>query len=164
MLTRCKVAAVLAIMHGRSVVSEWDWRRAGEVMAVSNRTRDWVVEQAKIAARAKVRDRAMARAKGEEFVSDHKLQRAKAAVLRWLQRDGELASNQLRSKLKADLRDHFGAAVAELAAEGGLLRFRWTAASAIALIPRYRVYPGYRVVLRSSARVYPRHRVYPMPR
>lgn len=118
MLTRCKVAAVLAIMHGRSVVSEWDWRRAGEVMAVSNRTRDWVVEQAKIAARAKVRDRAMARAKGEEFVSDHKLQRAKAAVLRWLQRDGELASNQLRSKLKADLRDHFGAAVAELAAEG----------------------------------------------
>ncbi|GJO16720.1 hypothetical protein NJB1507_05060 [Mycobacterium marinum] len=118
MLTRCKVAAVLAIMHGRSVVSEWDWQRSGDVMAVSNSTRDWIVDQAKIAARAKMRDRAMARAKGEEFVSDHKLQRAKSAVLRWLQRDGELASNQLRSKLKADLRDHFGAAVAELADEG----------------------------------------------
>ncbi|GAB4944515.1 hypothetical protein MAHJHV49_22940 [Mycobacterium avium subsp. hominissuis] len=118
MLTRLKVAALLAIMHGRSVVSEWDWQRSGDVMAVSHSTRDWIVEQAKIAARAKVRERAMARAKGEEFVSDHKLQRAKSAVLRWLQRDGELASNQLRSKLKADLRDHFGAAVAELAAEG----------------------------------------------
>lgn len=118
MLTRCKVAAVLAIMHGRSVVSEWDWQRSGDVMAVSNSTRDWIVDQAKIAARAKMRERAMARAKGEEFVSDHKLQRAKSAVLRWLQRDGELASNQLRSKLKADLRDHFGAAVAELADEG----------------------------------------------
>lgn len=118
MLTRCKVAALLAIMHHRSVVSETDWEMSATVMAVSDRTREWIVAEAMKADRAKIRDRAMARARGEEFVSDHKLQRAKSAVIRWLGRDTELAANQLRSKLKADLRDHFGAATAELVAEG----------------------------------------------
>lgn len=118
MLTRCKVAALLAIMHHRSVVSETDWEMSATVMAVSDRTREWIVTEAVKADRAKIRDRAMARARGEEFVSDHKLQRAKSAVIRWLGRDTELAANQLRSKLKADLRDHFGAATAELVAEG----------------------------------------------
>lgn len=117
MLTRCKVAALLAILHHRSVVSEWDWQLSAEVMAISDTTREWILNEAKKAERAKVRDRAMARARGEEFVSDHKLHRAKSAVIRWLSRDGELAANQLRSKLKADLRDHFGAAVAELVAD-----------------------------------------------
>lgn len=118
MLTRCKVAAVLAIMHHRSVVSDLDWQLSKQVMAISDRTRDWIVNEAKRAARAKVHDRALARARGDEFVSDHKLGRAKSAVVRWLGRDGEVAANQLRSKLKADLREHFGAAVAELAADG----------------------------------------------
>lgn len=117
MLTRCKVAALLAIMHQRSVVSQWDWDRSADVMAVSDHTREWIVSEAQRAARATIHDRAMARARGEEFVSEHKLQRAKSAVIRWLGRDTELAANQLRSKLKADLRDHFGAAIAELAAD-----------------------------------------------
>lgn len=118
LLTRLKVAATLAILHHRSAVCELDWELSGLVMAVSTQTRDWIVQQAKSAQRAKVRDRAMARAAGEQFISDHKLDRAKKAVLRWLERDGETAANQVRSKLKADLRDHFGAAIAELAAEG----------------------------------------------
>ncbi|AYE97910.1 hypothetical protein C0J29_27065 [Mycobacterium paragordonae] len=118
MLTRCKVAALLAIMHQRSVVSQTDWEMSATVMAVSDQTREWIVNEALKADRAKIRDRAMARARGEEFVSDHKLLRAKSAVIRWLGRDTELAANQLRSKLKADLRDHFGAATAELVAEG----------------------------------------------
>ncbi|MBI5339024.1 MAG: hypothetical protein HZB45_15190 [Mycolicibacterium rufum] len=124
MLTRCKVAAVLAIMHGRSVVSEWDWQRSADVMTVSDQTREWIVGEAQKAARAKVRQRAIARADGEEFVSDRKLQRAKSAVIRWLGRDQELAANQLRSKLKADLRDHFGAAVAELVAEAVIVEIQ----------------------------------------
>lgn len=124
LLTRLKVAATLAILHHRSAVSELDWELSGSVMAVSNRTRDWIVQQAKSAQRAKVRDRAIARAAGEQFISDHKLDRAKKAVLRWLERDGESAANQIRSKLKADLRDHFGAAIAELAAEGQIDEIR----------------------------------------
>ncbi|WP_225592944.1 hypothetical protein [Mycolicibacterium fortuitum] len=118
MLTRCKVAAVLAIMHHRTVVSDLDWQLSETVMAVSDRTRNWIVEQARHAARAKIRDRAMSRAAGEQFISDHKLDRAKKAILRWLDRDGQLARHDLRRKLKADLRDHFDPAIAELAAEG----------------------------------------------
>lgn len=118
LLARCKLAALLAIMHQRQNVTARDWELSGMAMQVSDDTRNAMLEYDRQAARSKLRERAMARARGEEFVSDHKLSRAKAAVLRWLQRDGELAANQLRSKLKADLRDHFGAAVAELAAEG----------------------------------------------
>lgn len=118
MLTRLKVAAVLAIMHHRTVVSDVDWRLSETVMAVSDRTRNWIVEQARHAARAKIRDQAMSRAAGEQFISDHKLDRAKKAILRWLERDGQLARHDLRRKLKADLRDHFDPAIAELAAEG----------------------------------------------
>ena len=40
MLTRCKVAALLAIMHHRSVVSEHDWALSAIVMAVSDSTRN----------------------------------------------------------------------------------------------------------------------------
>ncbi|BBX67818.1 hypothetical protein [Mycolicibacterium psychrotolerans] len=118
MLTKCKVAAVLAIMHHRSVVGELDWELAETVLSVSDSTRDWIVHAARTAEQAKIHSRAMARASGDEFVSDQKLGRAKAAVLRWLDRDGESAANDIRRKLKADLREHFGAAVAELAADG----------------------------------------------
>ncbi|WP_100465907.1 hypothetical protein [Mycobacteroides abscessus] len=123
-LTRAKVAATLAIMAHRTVVSELDWQLAGHVMDISNMTRDGLIEHARQAARAKVRERAMSRAAGEQFISDHKLDRAKKAVLRWLDRDGETAANQVRSKLKADLRDHFGAAVAELAADGQIVEIQ----------------------------------------
>ena len=118
MLTRLKVAAVLAILRHGMVVSELDWGLSAVVMAKSDETRSKVIEHAKQAARAKMRERAISRAFGEQFISDHKLERAKKAILRWLERDGQLARHDLRRKLKADLRDHFDPAVAELAAEG----------------------------------------------
>lgn len=117
LLTRCKVAAVLAIMHHRMVVSELDWQLSEQVMAVSDTTRNWILDEAKRAERAKVRERAIARAAGEQFIAEHKLERAKKAILRWLERDGQLARHDLRRKLKADLRDHFDPAIAELTAE-----------------------------------------------
>ncbi|WP_285034579.1 hypothetical protein [Mycolicibacterium sp. lyk4-40-TYG-92] len=118
MLTRLKVAAVLAILRHGMVVSELDWALSAVVMAKSDETRTKVIEHARQAARAKLRERAMSKAVGEQFISDHKLQRAKQAILRWLERDGQLARHDLRRKLKADLRDHFDPAIAELAAEG----------------------------------------------
>ena len=121
MLTRCKVAGVLAIMHGRSVVSALDWELSGVVMDESDRVREWLLTEARRAAKKKVRDRAISRAMGEEIIAERRLERAKAAVLRWLERDGELASRDLRPKLKADIRDQFTAALAELEAVGDIV-------------------------------------------
>lgn len=120
-LTRLKVAAALAILDHRMVVSAVDWELSEVIMAKSDATRAAVLEYDRQAARAKVRDRAMSRAAGEQFISDHKLERAKKAILRWLERDGQLARHDLRRKLKADLRDHFDPAVAELADIGQIV-------------------------------------------
>lgn len=123
MLTRCKVAAVLAIMHGRSVVSEWDWQRSGDVMAVSNSTRDWIVDQAKIAARAKMRDRAMARATGEDFYDASRLETVKRSIVRMLERDGEISEGDLRRRLgRKEKRDLFDQAIHLLEAEAVVSR------------------------------------------
>lgn len=118
-LTRCKVAAVLAIMHHRSVVSELDWQLAGHVMAVSDQTRSWIVEEAQKASRAKVRERALARAAGEEFYDASRLETVKRSLLRMLERDGEQAGGDLRRRLgKREKRELFDQAIGLLEAEG----------------------------------------------
>jgi hypothetical protein len=118
MLTRLKVAALLAVMHHRSVVCETDWKLSAEVMDVSDRTREWIVNEAKRADREKVRNRAIARAVGDEVYDSRLLDSVKRSVVRMLDRDGEQAGNELRSRLgKRDKRDLFDQAVAELAAE-----------------------------------------------
>ena len=119
MLTRLKVAAVIAIMHGRSVVSEWDWQRSAEVMAVSDSTRDWIVSEARRAARAKARERAMTRAAGEDFYDASRLETVKRSIMRMLERDGEQQGNVLRSRLgRKEKRELFDQAVALLEADG----------------------------------------------
>lgn len=123
MLTRCKVAAVLAVMHSRSVVSEWDWQRSADVMAVSDRTREWIVTEAKRAARAKVHDRAVLRAVGDAIYDDRVLEGVKRSIVRMLDRDGEQAGNELRSRLgKREKRDLFDQAVALLEQDGIVVR------------------------------------------
>ncbi|WP_307787120.1 hypothetical protein [Mycolicibacterium mengxianglii] len=119
LLTRCKVAAVLAIMHHRSVVSGLDWDLSQTVMAVSDSTRDWIVSEAERAARAKVRERAIARADGEEFYDASRLETVKRSIQRMLERDGEQAGNVLRSRLgKREKRELFDQAISLLEAEG----------------------------------------------
>ncbi|MGX7696376.1 hypothetical protein [Gordonia polyisoprenivorans] len=119
MLTRCKVAAVLAILHHRSVVSELDWALSGAVMEQSDRTRDWVIAEGKRAARQKVRERALARAAGDEVYDERLLDRVKRSLLRMLDTGGEQAGNTLRSRLgKREKRDLFDQAIGELVAEG----------------------------------------------
>lgn len=68
MLTRCKVAAILAVMHHRSVVSEQDWELSATVMAVSDATRQMLLDHARQATRAKNRARAMSRAELDELI------------------------------------------------------------------------------------------------
>lgn len=119
MLTRCKVAALLAVMHHRSVVSEIDWELSATVMAVSDATRQMLLDHAKLAARAKVRERAIARAVGDEVYDGRLLEGVRNSILRTLDRDGEQAGNELRSKMgKRDRRDMFDQAIALLQHEG----------------------------------------------
>lgn len=124
MLTRCKVAAGLAILHHRSVVSELDWQMSAVVMAVSDQTREWIIEEARRAARAKVRERAIGRAIGEDFYDASRLETVKRSIMRMLERDGEQPGNILRSRLgKREKRDLFDQAISLLEA-GGLVSVR----------------------------------------
>ncbi|SKX71484.1 Uncharacterised protein [Mycobacteroides abscessus subsp. bolletii] len=122
LLTRCKVAALLAILHHRSVVSELDWQLSETVMKVSDATRDWITSEAKKAQRAKVRERAIARAVGDAVYDDRLLDGVKRSILKTLERDGEQAGNVLRSRMgKRDRRDMFDQAISLLIHEGSVV-------------------------------------------
>lgn len=119
MLTRCKVAALLAVMHHRSVVSEQDWQLSAMVMAVSDATRQMLLDHAKKAARAKIRDRAVARATGEEFYEDSRALTVRNSLLRMLERDGEQSGSDLRRRLGTrEKRDLFDRVMSLLTSEG----------------------------------------------
>lgn len=118
MLTRLKTAAAIAIMHHRTVVSDVDWQLSETVMAVSDRTRNWLVEQAQQAARAKIRDRAISRAVFDETVDRRRLDTVRNRVLKVLS-DGQISRGDLRARMgKREYRELLEAALAELAAEG----------------------------------------------
>ncbi|MEN4476863.1 hypothetical protein [Mycolicibacterium cosmeticum] len=118
-LTRLKVAAALAILDHRMVISAVDWELSEAIMAKSDATRDAVLEHDRQAARAKVRERAIARAAGEDFYDASRLETVKRSILRMLERDGEQAGNKLRSRLgKREKRDLFEQAIALLEADG----------------------------------------------
>ncbi|WP_067977119.1 hypothetical protein, partial [Mycolicibacter icosiumassiliensis] len=118
MLLRCKVAALLAIMHGRSVVSERDWELSAMVMQVSDITRQAVIDHDRQAARAKVRERALSRAVGEEVIDDRRLDVVKRRVLKVLT-NGRTARRDLMSRMgKREYRELLDSAIAELTADG----------------------------------------------
>jgi hypothetical protein len=135
-LTRLKVAAALAILDHRSVVSEDDWALSEVVMVKSDATRNSVLEYDRQAARAKIRDRAIARAVGDEVYDSRLLDGVRNSILRTLERDGEQAGNELRSKMgKRDRRDMFDQAIALLQHEG------LVASMEVARGTRYRLTP-----------------------
>lgn len=124
LLTQCKVAATLAIMHHRSVVDDLDWILSADVMAMSARTRDWIVAEAKRAQRAKIRDRAVSRAAGEEFYDASRLETVKRSIVSMLERDGEQTEGVLIRRLgRREKRELFDQAASLLSAEG-LVSFR----------------------------------------
>ncbi|WP_037188404.1 hypothetical protein [Rhodococcus sp. 114MFTsu3.1] len=121
MLTRLKVAATLAVLHHRHVVSELDWELSGAVLDKSNETREWVLGEARRADRAKVRDRAISRAVGEEAVDLRRLTTVRKRILSVLS-DGSLAGAKLRAALgRREYRDLFDQAIMGLASEGMIL-------------------------------------------
>ena len=125
LLTRAKVAAGLMVLDGRMhTVTVEDWQLAGVLMRESDRARERIASILQDSARRSNRARAHAVADRDEVVSERKLTRTKEAIIRWLGRRGELPTNEIRSKLKADLRDYLGAALAELAESGQVVETR----------------------------------------
>lgn len=118
-LTRLKVAAALAILDHRSVVSELDWQLSEVIMAKSDATRQAVMDYDRQAARAKIRDRAVARATGEEFYENSRALTVRNSILRMLERDGEQSGSDLRRRLGTrEKRDLFDRVISSLTAEG----------------------------------------------
>jgi hypothetical protein len=108
LLTQRKVAAGLAILHGRWDVLEDDWRRAEIIMAVSDRTRALVL--AAIAAEAKKVNLARGRSEGErvevvaETVDDARTGKVAARVLGQLSRNEWTREGVLRQRCRHDQR------------------------------------------------------------
>jgi hypothetical protein len=119
LLTRLKVAAVLALFDGRVEVTDEDWHLAGIVMAVSHATRG-VCEQALTEQRSRAnRARAADEIERTELVAEHTTQRVAATVLRVLRRRGDwMPRAELRRSLPGRDREHFESAVERLRGAG----------------------------------------------
>ena len=119
LLLRCKVAALLAIMHGSIEVSQRDWDMSAVVMAVSERTRTELVEHAESQERERFRKEGMKRAVMSEAQDDYALTSTMKSIAGFLE-EGEQPASDLKRRLGSSRgrRKHFDAAIAELTAEG----------------------------------------------
>lgn len=123
LLTRCKVAALLAIMHQRVEVIEWDWELSAAVMTVSNQTRDMLLER-----EAELRDNAiresgrrdMIRSEGRER---HAVESVKSSVIATMTKgSGSASYSDLNSAMgKLHRRKLLREALEELADEGRVI-------------------------------------------
>lgn len=114
-LTRCKVAALLAIMHGHIEVTEWDWAQSAVVMAVSDATRAGLIRHAEEArferARLKVVDR--------ETYDEARMQSVMRAIVGRLEKNArEMARSDLRTSLTNSHRRDMDSAIQRLAEDG----------------------------------------------
>jgi len=127
LLSRAKVAALLALLDGRAdVVTEADWRLAGHVMAVSDRTREAIIgvrgtEAQRAEDRKAVRSgRSAAIAADSE--AETKTVRAMAVIRRAMERHGgEHSTNALVKFAGSRYRDVAPDALARLAEGSGEL-------------------------------------------
>jgi hypothetical protein len=122
LLTRCKVAALLAIMHGRIEVTEWDWSRSAAVMAVSDETRRDLIRAAEDIKRQRELDAGAARAVRSEGYEVGRTQSAMRAIVEKLKRHGGdgMARNDLRTSLSTANRHVFDSAIRMLAEDGAI--------------------------------------------
>lgn len=123
LLTRCKVAALLAIMHGRTEVTEWDWDKSEKIMAVSDRTRASLLQQEAEIRAAAFRERGKndaLRSEGRDDYQREQLESVKASIFAVLTKRGGVASaSDLNSALgKPHRRKLLAQALAELIDEG----------------------------------------------
>lgn len=120
---RLKVAAALAILHGRyDELTAWDWQMAGIIAAHSRSTMEWCMAETGQRAREDGLHRAERRAEQEVVVHtrlvEAKVQRAADAVVRRLaSKGGTLAAARVRSGINAH-KEFFEEAVEHLVASG----------------------------------------------
>lgn len=113
-LTRLKVAAALAILDHRMVVSAVDWELSEVIMAKSDATRNSVLEYDRHAARAKVQERAMSRATFDEMIDDRHATTVRSRILRLLA-TGSMSRSELRRAMgKQHYREAFDAVLPHL--------------------------------------------------
>ncbi|MBF6288151.1 hypothetical protein GV791_01780 [Nocardia cyriacigeorgica] len=118
MLTRAKVAAALAILDGREHVNLDDWKLAGTVIRVSDRTRAEMVaavaEQARKAARARAEVKATEAVTVDDARHGGEVQRVREGLLRYLERRGKSSARDLAKSIKFDIRGHVDLVLADL--------------------------------------------------
>lgn len=126
LLARLKVAAALALLHGRAEVREDDWDLGGVVMRASDRVRAQVVEQ--LARDAAENNRRRGEAEGEraavaaEVVDREAARRVAGRIVRHLSAAGGRASHsELRRKCAARDRGYFDAATDALLTAGRIV-------------------------------------------
>jgi hypothetical protein len=124
LLCRLKVAAALMFLDStddneRKMINLDDWKLAGHIMAVSDRTREGVAAAGRAKASRENKARALAADEREAFGSERKLQRARAAITRRFDRAAgqSISRRDVRARLKSDIRDYFEPALAELIEE-----------------------------------------------
>lgn len=124
MLTGLKVAAALAILDGRIEVTEEDWKLAGVLLRVSDRTRAGVQRAAAERARGEARARAEARATEAGIMADRaedrERERVRGSILRYLDKRTVATRKELRVNLRSELRSLLDSELSELDSEGAI--------------------------------------------
>lgn len=123
LLTRLKVATALAILEGRTGVNDEDWDLSGEVMAVSDATRDDMKRVLDAETRRENKVQAEAEATRTILVDDRRFEAAIKRVSSNLTRHlaetgGPVTHGNLRHKLPKRDREHFETAVQALLRSG----------------------------------------------
>jgi hypothetical protein len=128
LLTRLKVAAALAILDGRTGVSEEDWELAGLVMAVSDASRAMCQAELSAESREKNLKQGAAEAERTIMIDERKAEDRTKRAARWIKRrlaeagsDG-MPRTPLRTSLAADLRGDFDPAVDALITSGDVIK------------------------------------------
>ena len=150
LLTRCKVAAVIAILHHRSVVSELDWQLSAVVMDVSDHTRNWLLDEAKRAERAKTRARALGRVEFEEVIDQRRAETVRRRILRILEQ-GPTSHGVVHSRIgKKEYKELFPSVLATLLESGQINQEETTRGKRYSLSEGVKVDPGVKVDNRRS--------------
>ncbi|MBP2450507.1 hypothetical protein [Mycolicibacterium lutetiense] len=120
-LTRLKVAAALAILDHRMVVSGVDWELSDHIMAKSDATRAAVLEYDRQAARAKLREKSIAKAVGEEIIDDRRTEVVRRRIFRILS-EGPATHGTVHSRIgKREYKELFPDVIASLLRSGEVL-------------------------------------------
>jgi len=122
---RLKTAAALALMAGRTVISEDDWTVAGAIVDRSTATREEVRTildtGQRDALREKARERVTVALDAEDHRETEQLQRVRSRILAALDKQGEMTAAEVRRSIRYELRDRAETVLAAMTNAGEIL-------------------------------------------